>query len=205
MKVWKQRLEWSDLNHVELPHKAQVIHFAIQGQSPTVWFTFLDKHKDEKLAKRAFGVIATGQDVPDAAMHLFTTIDSAGMVWHLVERMTSIEMTGAWLPFGDAASAAGSLEYLKANSLLDGWCLEDKADDTFGILLPFASMSDSVAAVRHIQRKHAFMGQAVRGDVHLEDKQIVILRREEVPIDPTEMERLFDSLEDDDDDMEDEQ
>lgn len=61
---------------------ATVIHFAMQGETPTIW-VLVDPHSPIKEA-RNFVIMGTGYDL-DKELHYIGTTQHGDFVWHLFE------------------------------------------------------------------------------------------------------------------------
>jgi hypothetical protein len=61
-----------------MPDKAEIVRFAMQGRTPTIW-AIVDP--DESPVDRRFKVIGTGREIPGHARYL-GTVDDGPFVWH---------------------------------------------------------------------------------------------------------------------------
>lgn len=86
MTVWKFVLRRAELQDVEMPVGAKVLHVAMQGHDITLW-AWVDP--DAKVESRRFAITGSGAPAPtpDQARYHGTVIDGA-FVWHVFERVS---------------------------------------------------------------------------------------------------------------------
>lgn len=63
---------------IEMPAEAEILRFALQADTPTVWAAVSPNNAP---VKRKFAVIGTGWEFPDNAAYL-GTIEQGPFVWH---------------------------------------------------------------------------------------------------------------------------
>lgn len=80
-RIYKYPLEFvAHPQLVMLPEGATVIHFAMQGETPTIW-VLVDPDSPMKEA-RNFVIVGTGYDL-DKELHYIGTTQHGAFVWHL--------------------------------------------------------------------------------------------------------------------------
>lgn len=79
--VWKYPIPFGE-SVISAPHPHKFLHFAIQGDTPTVW---LQVNTEQHDTKRAYLITGTGHPLPDRWPIYLGTTHHEIFVWHLWE------------------------------------------------------------------------------------------------------------------------
>jgi hypothetical protein len=84
--VFKYPLALVDVQEVELPAEAEILHVAEQLGSLMLW---ANVETDNDLVSRRLAVVGTGHHAPSPteARHIGTVLTGIGLVWHIFEEL----------------------------------------------------------------------------------------------------------------------
>lgn len=84
VSIWKYHLVVSDLQLIEMPLGAKILHVGLQSDQITVW---VEVPLGKELVNRAFGIYGTGFVLGlDGCEHVGTVQMPNGLVWHVFDR-----------------------------------------------------------------------------------------------------------------------
>ena len=84
-RIYKYLLQFTEIQEIEMPKGAQVIHVGVQANSICLWAIVDTAHPAER---RSFAILATGHHNfdPGIVHHLGSVIMNEGaLVWHVFE------------------------------------------------------------------------------------------------------------------------
>lgn len=80
--IWKYQLRLIDVQEVDMPLNAEVLHLDMQGPYPCIW-VYLDPDLNGT-ERRTFVTHGTGHKIPDNHVYIGTYQDGP-FVWHVFE------------------------------------------------------------------------------------------------------------------------
>lgn len=81
MKIWKYKLELTDVQFLKMPYRNQIL--SIQRQDEQICMWALVDEKDIDLINKKITIIGTGNDIGEGPGLFIGTVQSNGFVWHV--------------------------------------------------------------------------------------------------------------------------
>jgi hypothetical protein len=86
MKIFKQKLEVSDKQHIKLPYKAKILTVQTQHNTPCIWY--LCDEEEKKTNNRGIRMFGTGHPIPigfDGTYISTFQLHGGNLVFHVFE------------------------------------------------------------------------------------------------------------------------
>jgi len=81
--VHKYHFSFDDFAEVDMVRSAQIVHFAVQGNKPTIWA--LVNAEETFTERRYFRFVGTERPITDEPLSYIGTTEDGSFIWHLFE------------------------------------------------------------------------------------------------------------------------